>query len=332
MFRKRLIKTAIFSILILALVCIASCTQEQQPIDPGFSPTLTVKFIREYYSVGASYTDLNGTLCYTDEKGIASDVKLSDEGVWTDFSTEEAEENKTLNISYKDLSCSAVYHVIEPEPVSIEGTFITDKNTTLTFSGDNNSVIKKTWLRWYDCKNDKDPISENTLTYTVTVSAGGRTCVKIDGVIYYPDGNKGIRSYPSKNQYKSADGGFAPITASYYVSTNKEADRSTVNSSARNKYLVMKFDDIGNASIWFTSSRDDKPSEDPAFIIEADTFIFDATGIHLEKTTINKENAENLRLLLNKDGYNSEQKAFTFVSDKDDDGYVGYSYIMKLSK
>ncbi len=330
------LKKSPFCIFVLILlICISGCDQKQiTDTDPDYIPTLSISYVRSYYPVGATGADLEGTLLYTDEKGKTKEVKLTDEGVSTDFSADIAEENKNMTITYKGLKCSTKYHVLEPEPVCIEGTFIVDNNTTLTFSGGDNTVIKQTWCCWSDCKGKKQPLSETHFTYSPTISPAGRTRISIDGQYYYPDENKGIVFSPDSKTFFLADGGFVPKSSHYYISSFKEDDRSFINPSARNKYLVMKFDVEGNAFMWFTNDCYESTlknlSDGEAIRIDSDMFIFNAGGVLLESTTINNEKAKDLELRI-QDGYASDSKAFVMLSRNNLPDYAGYSYAMRLS-
>lgn len=327
-------KKSSFCLFVIALlICIVGCAQKgATDTDPDYTPTLSISYVRINYPVGATEADLDGALIYTDKKGKTNNIKLTDEGVSTDFSADKAEENKIMTITYEGLKCSTEYHVLEPDPVNIDGTFIVDKNTTLTFSVDDNTVIKKTWRCWYDCKEKKQPLSETCFTYSPTISRGGRTCIYVDGNIYYPDENRGLVSFPNSKPYFS-DGGFVPKSSHYYVSEFKENNRS--NPSARNKYLVMKFDVAGNAFMWFTNDYYESTlndlSEEEAIKIDSDLFVFSSNGVFLERTTINNENARDLELLLRGEGYASNSRAFRMISRSDQPDYYGYSYTMRLS-
>ena len=97
----------------------------------------------------------------------------------------------------------------------------------------------------------------------------------------------------------------------FYVSTDKEDNRSTTNEAARGKFCVMMFDVNYNAYFWFTDDVTD-------------------AGLKFKGVNADATKGKNLEILLNKDNYASKTRAFGFISSEGD-GYKGYSYTMKLT-
>ena len=91
----------------------------------------------------------------------------------------------------------------------------------------------------------------------------------------------------------------------------------------------MQFTVTGEVKVWFKDTPT-APAGDPAYTIPADKMIFDNSGVYIKNYSVNETNAKNLSIYLNKDGYNSKERAFSIVSSSDD-GYKGYSYTMKLT-
>ncbi|MBP5757745.1 MAG: hypothetical protein J6W39_09230, partial [Spirochaetales bacterium] len=70
---------------------------------------------------------------------------------------------------------------------------------------------------------------------------------------------------------------------------------------------------------------------------DASKMTFGVGGVSMDKvegkrgTSAPEKANKNLTIMLNKDGYDSEERAFGFVSYVGDDYPNGYSYCMKLS-
>lgn len=329
-------RISIVLITVLLVLGLASCNNNpggggsSEPTRPA---TLSVNNYIENYPVGAEKP--SGVLIYTSTAGKITTVDINDEGVTTDFNASVAADNKILKISYKGIDVAKTYNVVQMEEVDISGTYIVDKNTTLTFKKGSTSVDKDVWSSWGQFYNlDSDPVTTE-LTYTVGLSPAGRTVIRVNNWSYIPkDG--GLASYPSEAAYFEYDSGYAPSTTCFYVSTAKEDNRSTTNAAARNKYLVMKFDVEGNAYFWFTADVESATltalTDGDAVKILANQMAFDQAGLNFKGVTVEgKESvASNLEILLNKEGYASTTKAFGFISSTGS-GYQGYYYTMKLS-
>ncbi|MCR5443352.1 MAG: hypothetical protein K6E89_06335 [Sphaerochaetaceae bacterium] len=93
---------------------------------------------------------------------------------------------------------------------------------------------------------------------------------------------------------------------------------------------MMEFTGTGDVKVWFVLDPTAAPGASADYIIPADKMIFDNSGVYIKNYSVNETNAKNLSIYLNKDGYNSKERAFSIVSSSDD-GYKGYSYTMKLS-
>ena len=320
-------------LLVIAVLLVAaiSCKNNPSPTPtptPTRPATLSVYSFRNYYFLDAAKTDLVGTLVYTDTAGKVTTVDIKDASVTTDFDATKVVEGKVLKISYQGIDTTAVYNVIKPQEVDISGSFILGKNVTYVFTSGSKNVIKETWKDWDQFYNLTPPgPTETPLTYSVSISPSGRTIIRLDDWTYSPDGKGGLSSYPSEGQFFDYDAGYVPNTGYYYVSTTKEDNRTIV--PAKNNYLIMQFTVTGEVKVWFKDTPT-APAGDPAYTIPADKMIFDNSGVYIKNYSVNETNAKNLSIYLNKDGYNSKERAFSIVSSSDD-GYKGYSYTMKLT-
>ena len=327
-------------ILICALLITVAVSCNNNPGGGGSEPkrpaTLTLGYFKENYAKGADKSALSGTLYYTDTDGKITTLSLTSEGVTTDFDSSVVAEKKTLKITYRNIDCVAVYNIVEIEKVDISGTFIFDKNTTYTFESGSNTVKKRVYDSWLKFFRDEE-IQPSTLTYRTEINSSGKTVIKIGDDIwpYYPDGKGGILYKPSEWDYFDSDSAYIP-DVNYYVSTSPEDNRSITNETARGKYLVIAFDyeDDCKMYMWFTKTIDSLQSltKDKAdVVVSADKFSFGTAGLMLEKQDIGTYTcAKNLNIILNKDGYNSKDRAFSIISHSGE-GYKGYSYIMKLT-
>lgn len=335
----------------LLLICVmVSCNNSKTPEVIAKNPaTLKVNYFRQYYAVGDGPEKLVGTLSYTAEGGSSiNTIDISSKDVNKEgFDTTVPAEGKTLKLTYKGIDCVVTYNVVKQETVDLYGEFIVADKTTLYFNKDKKTVDKETWENWFDYYTFAQPKTSETLDYTVGISSSGMTIVKVDGTNYYPDANGGLRSYPTFNQYFDDDSKYSPNTSYFYVSTGPEDNRSKTCEAAKENYLVMAFDyeitpaESYTAYIWF---KDDistltglKKSE--AIAVDASKMTFGVGGVSMNKvegtpgTSASekvKAATKNLTIILNKDGYDSTEKAFGFVSYADTD-YNGYSYTMKLS-
>lgn len=322
-------------LLVIAVLLVAaiSCKNNPSPTPtptptPTRPATLSVYSFRNYYFLDAAKTDLVGTLVYTDTTGKVTTVDIKDASVTTDFDASKVVEGKVLKISYQGIDTTAVYNVIKPQEVDISGSFILGKNVTYVFTSGSKNVIRETWDDWSQFYNLTPPGPKETpLTYSVSISPSGRTIIRLDDWTYSPDGKGGLSSYPSEGQFFDYDAGYVPNTGYYYVSTTKEDNRTIV--PAKNNYLIMQFTVTGEVKVWFKDTPT-APAGDPAYTIPADKMIFDNSGVYIKNYSVNETNAKNLSIYLNKDGYNSKERAFSIVSSSDD-GYKGYSYTMKLT-
>ena len=325
-------------LLVIAVLLVAaiSCKNNPSPTPtptPTRPATLSVYSFRNYYFLNATKTDLVGTLAYTDTAGKVTTVDIKDASVTTDFDASKVAEGKILKISYQGIDTTARYNVVKVEDVDIAGTFILGKNVSYEFSSGSTTVKKEEWGNWSKFFNlDAEP-TVKSVSYTVGISPSGRTTIQLDGWTYSPDGKGGLASYPSEGQYFDYSEGYVPNTGYYYVSTTAEDTRSITNPDAQGKYLMMQFTAAnGNVKVWFVDDPTAAPAGDPAYTIPAIQMIFDNSGVYMKNETINDTNAKNLSFYLNKDGYNSKERAFSFVSSSGvDDAYKGYSYTMKLT-
>ena len=346
--KKNLFVYALFALLLICIMvsCNSNTTKPQEVI--AKSPaTLKVNYFRQYYAVGDGPEKLVGTLSYTAEGGSSiNTIDISSEDVKKEgFDTTVPAEGKTLKLTYKGIDCVVTYNVVKQETVDLSGKeFVVADNITLLFEKDN-KVTKTTWNSWNQFYNEMDPSpeQEKEFTYTVGISSSGRTIVKVDGDNYYPDADGGLHSYPSTDEFFFNDGKYAPDMINYYVSTAPEDHRERTNVAARDKYLVMKFDYLGNAYMWFKALDPEHPEKlweeltpEKAIQIEASKMSFGVGGVFVDKKEGTKgtsapDNAnKNLTIMLNKEGYDSTEKAFSFISYVGE-GYNGYSYTMKLS-
>ncbi|MCR5443359.1 MAG: hypothetical protein K6E89_06375 [Sphaerochaetaceae bacterium] len=328
-------------LLVIAVLLVAtiSCKNNPSPTPtptPTRPATLSVYSFKSNYAVGATKADLVGTLVYTDTNAKVTTVDIKAEGVTTDFDATAAAEGKILKISYQGIDTTARYNVVKAEEVDIAGTFILGKNVSYEFSSGSTTVKKEEWGSWSNFFNlDAEPIVKS-VSYTVGISPSGRTTIHLDGWTYSPDGKGGLASYPSEGQYFDYSEGYVPNTGYYYVSTTAEDTRSITNPDAQGKYLVMEFKGTnGDVNVYFTDdvaagTLTALTDGDIAYTIPAIQMIFDNSGVYMKNETVNDTNAKNLSIYLNKDGYNSKERAFSIVSSSDD-GYKGYSYTMKLS-
>ena len=351
--KKNVFVYALFALLLICVMvsCNNNGTKPQEVIAKN-PATLKVNYFRQYYAVGDGPEKLVGTLSYTAEGGSSiNTIDISSEEVTkTGFDTKEPAEGKTLKLTYKGIDCVVTYNVVKQETVDLYGEFIVADKTTLYFNKDKKTVDKETWENWFDYYTFAQPKTSETLDYTVGISSSGMTIVKVDGTNYYPDANGGLRSYPTFNQYFDDDSKYSPNTRYFYVSTDKEDGRKATNEHARDKYLVMAFDytfDPGSepeesyiAYIWFVADLavlDTGLEKDDAITVDASKMTFGVGGVSMDKVegkrgTSAPENAnKNLTIMLNKDGYDSEERACGFVSYVGDDYPNGYSYCMKLS-
>lgn len=318
----------------LVLAFTVSCKKSPTPTPtPTRAATLSVYNFKNNYSEGATKADLVGTLVYTDTNAKVTTVDIKDEGVTTDFDATTAGEGKILKITYQGIDTTALYNVVKPEEVDIAGTYILGKNLSYTFASGSKTVKKEEWGNWANFFNlDAEPTVTET-SYTVGISPAGRTTIRLDGWTYSPDGKGGLYSYPSEGQFFDFSAGYSPNTAYYYVSTTAEDTRSITNQAAQGKYLVMQFTVTGDIKVWFVDNPAVAPAGDPAYTISGTKMIFDNSGVYLKNVSLEEageKKAQNLSLYLNKDGYASQDRAFSYVSS-DGDGYKGYSYTMKLS-
>lgn len=329
-------------LLVIAVLLVAaiSCKNNPSPTPtptPTRPATLSVYSFRNYYFLDAAKTDLVGTLVYTDTAGKVTTVDIKDASVTTDFDSSKVAEGKVLKISYQGIDTTAVYNVVKPQEVDISGSFVLGKNVTYVFTSGSKNVIKETWDNWSQFYNLSSDPDEKPLSYSVSLSPSGRTTIKLDDWTYSPDGKGGLSSYPSEGQFFDYDAGYVPNTTYFYVSTTKEDNKSITNVAARGKYLVMKFNVDGEAFVWFTDDLNSATLAGlteigKAYSITADKMIFDNSGVYLKNVTADAEKGKNLSIYLNKDGYASKERAFSFVSSSGvDDTYKGYSYTMKLS-
>jgi len=336
----------VYTLFALLLICVmVSCnnsgTKPQEVIAKN-PATLKVNYFRQYYAVGDTEDKLVGSLSYTAEGGSSiSQVEIKDSEVKKEgFDTTTTGEGKTLKLTYKGIDVVVTYNVVNMEKVDLFGEFIVGDNTTLEFKKDN-KVVKTKWESWDDYFNCRGHEKEKEYTYSSDISSSGRTVVRVDDWNYYPDGKGGILSYPSFDQYFEDGSKYVPGINTFYVSTGPEDNRSVTNPDAKNKYLVMRFDFYGHAYIWFTAdtlqTTLDALTNDNAIKIGADQMSFGVGGVSANKVEGTAQGSapsgatKNLTILMNKDGYDSKDRAFSFVSYSDSDiNYKGYSYIMKL--
>ena len=331
-------KILIAILAVLLVLGLASCSDKSSgggSSEPTRPATLELRNFKDNYKVGDQKKDLSGTLFYTDTKGKMKTVEVKDEGVYvTGFDTTTPGTERTVKFTYMSLDCMGTYNVVQPEPIEISGTFIVDKNTTFTFKNGSTEVTKEVWDNWSDFYNlNEDPKSVEKKNYEVGVSPAGRTVIRVFDWSYTPkDG--GLASYPSEEIYFEYDSGYTPNTNYFYVSTAKEDTKSRTNTSAQGKYLVMKFDVEGNALFWFTADVESATLtaliDSNAITIPANQMSFDQAGLNFKNVTVNTTNAKNLAIILNRENYASNTRAFGFVSSGDD-VYNGYAYTMKLS-
>jgi hypothetical protein len=326
-------------LLVIAVLLVAaiSCKNNPSPTPtptptPTRPATLSVYSFKSNYAVGATKADLVGTIVYTDTNAKVTTVDIKAEGVTTDFDATAAAEGKILKISYQGIDTTARYNVVKVEDVDIAGTFILGKNVSYEFSSGSKSVKKEVWTDWGHFYNLTDDPAVTPVSYTVGISPSGRTTIQLDGWTYSPDGEGGLASYPSEGQYFDYNEGYVPNTGYYYVSTTKEDSRNITNPSAKGKYLMMEFTGTGDVKVWFVLDPTAAPGASADYTITADKMIFDNSGVYLKNVTADAEKGKNLSIYLNKDGYNSKERAFSFVSSSGvDDAYKGYSYTMKLT-
>ena len=337
---------------LVGIMLFVSCSnspkkKESTPVtEPERPATLTVGSFKDTYKKGPAEPE--GTLFYTDTKGKVSTVRLQDEGVtYTGFDTTQAGENKTITITYKGIDCVAMYKVVEPEKVDVNGAYIVGENTVLFFKTSDAGVLsigKEVWKNWkvysdldYDAGN---VTSTDNLPYTIDISSSGATVIRTDDWVYRPDGNGGIQTYKSEDEFFDPAKGYVPNTGKFYVSSTT-AGRGTPDA-IKNKYLVIAFSDAiatyQNMYMWFVD--DTAPAtlaalnKADAIVVDAAKFAFGQGGVELPKTeglaTEGKEYTKNLKVYA-KDGYSDAKRAFSIVSYSDDN-YKGYSYIMGLSE
>ncbi|MBQ3729379.1 MAG: hypothetical protein IJT86_03290 [Spirochaetales bacterium] len=325
-------------VIAVLLVAVISCKNNPSPTPtptptPTRTATLEVYSFKSNYAVGAAEADLVGSLVYTDTTGKVTSVEIKDSSVTKNFDSSAAAQGKILKMTYQGIDTTAVYNIIQPDDFDIAGTIILGKNTTYTFSSGSKTVTKENWKDWKQFYNfTADPESTEPLTYSVTISPAGRTTIKLDGWTYTPDGKGGISSYPAEDQYFDYSAGYVPNTIYYYVSTTKEDHRSITNEAAWDKYLVMQFTVDGDVKVWFTTDPTiSTPLGAADYTITPENMIFDNAGVYLKNVNVNSTNAKNLSLYLNKDGYASTDRAFSFVSSDEGSTYRGYSYTMKLT-
>ena len=350
--KKNVLVYALFALLLICIMvsCNSNTTKPQEVI--AKSPaTLKVNYFRQYYAVGPTDpTKLEGTLSYTAEGGSKIEtIDIKNEAVTkTGFDTSKVSEGNTLKLTYKGIDVVVTYNVYNVEKVDLYGEFIVSDNTTLYFNKDGKTGTKYTWAsfdNFYNSPGEPAP-EKKEFTYTPDVSSSGRTVVRVDGWGYYPDGNGGLHSYPSSDQYFEDGSKYVPDMYYFYVSTGPEDEREKTNEAARNKYLVMNFDLYGNAFIWFvtkevlnnTADLRAYAIEKNAIKVSAEQMSFGLAGVSFSKVTGTEGSKaptganKNLTALMNKDGYDSTERAFSFVSYSDSDAdYNGYNYIMKLS-
>lgn len=337
---KKFLSVILVLCAIVLVFTAVSCKKNPTPTPtptPTRAATLEVYSFKNYYPVGATTANLVGTLVYTDTNAKVTTIDIKDSAVTTNFDGTTAGEGKILKITYQGIDTTTTYNVVKVEDVDIAGTFILGKNVSYCFSSGSTTVKKETWTDWgHFTTLDLDP-EVSTTSYTVTISPTGRTTIRLDDWTYSPDGKGGLYSYPSEGQYFEFSNGYIPNTNYFYVSTTKEDDRSITNDAARDKYLVMLFMDNGDAKVWFT---DDLAAGtlaglndgNKAYTIAANKMIFDNSGVYFKGVTADATKGKNLAIYLNKDGYASTDRAFSFVSSTGvDDNYKGYSYIMKLT-
>ena len=336
-------KILIAILAVLLVLGLASCSDKSSSgggsSEPKRPAELSVTSFTENYPVGTAKP--SGSLLYTSTEGKITPVDINDAGVTTNFDATTAGTNKVLKITYKGIDAVKYYNVVEPQKVDVTGTFIVDKNTTLTFSTDTDGKLKITkedWGNWYTFNNLPLPLPESkVLEYTIGISPAGRTVIRTNGWSYTPvDG--GLSGYPSESAYFEYGSGYTPNTEYFYVSTDKEDNRSTTNEAARGKYLVMKFNAYGDALFWFTDALSDekityiRAHEDEAIKVDSKLMSFDQAGVNFKNVTIEgkEEAASNLQIILNREDYASKTRAFGFISSSDGT-YKGYSYTMKLT-
>lgn len=339
-------------IVLIGALLVVSCNDSPSPsptptpTDPERPATLTLASFREYYAKSPTSKPI-GSIYYTDTKGKITTLSLTDEGVTTDFDSKTVGE-KTLKISYKGIDCVAKYTIVEVGEVSVKGAYIVDKNTVLVFEEDeqgNKTVKREYWNNWGAYYNlSDDPDESEPVTYTPGISAAGKTIVTVDipekqyKKNLYPDGIGGLLTYPSEAVYFGSDSNYVPNTDYLYVSRSKEDKRSA--GVANDKYLVIGFNYNGTMFMWFVANLDEEETlkklkaEDAKVVISASDFIFDSSGAYFETFTPDAYKgqgvADNLRLMLNKDGYASTESAFSIVSSSEGT-YKGYAYTMKLT-
>jgi len=339
-------KKVLIAILAVLLVFgLASCSDGGNSgggsSEPKRPAELSVTSFTENYPVGTEKP--SGALLYTSTEGKITPVDINDAGVTTNFDAKTAGTNKLLKITYKGIDAVKYYNVVEPQKVDITGTFIVDKNTTLTFSTDTDGklkVTKEAWTDWYQFNTLATMPTPEKLEYTIGISPSGNTVIRTNGWSYMPkDG--GLAGYPSESTYFEYGSEYTPDLEHFYVSTGTEDNRSTTNKAAKGKYLVMAFDAEGSAYFWFTSNVDQTTLEGlniaGAVKIPANKMSFDQAGVNFKNVTIDEgsvavedKKASNLAIILNRDHYASTTRAFGFVSSSDG-AYKGYSYTMKLS-
>lgn len=338
--KKNVFAYALFALLLICVLVSCNGNAKTPEVIAKNPATLKVNYFRQYYAVGDGPEKLVGTLSYTAEGGSSiSQVEIKSSEVKKEgFNTDTTGEGKTLKLTYKGIDVVVTYNVVNMEKVDLFGEFIVGDNTTIEFKKDN-KVVKTKWESWDDYFNCKGHEQKKEYTYSPDISSSGRTVVRVDDWNYYPDGKGGILSYPSFDQYFEDGSKYVPSMYDFYVSTGKEDTRESTNQSARNHYLVMKFDFEGHAYIWFTLDTEQSTLNalvpENAIKIGADQMTFGVGGVSANKVEGTAQGSapsgatKNLTILMNKDGYDSKDRAFTFVS-YNDDGYKGYSYIMKL--
>lgn len=348
--KKNVFVYALFALLLICVMVSCNGNAKTPEVIAKNPATLKVNYFRQYYAVGDKEDKLVGTLSYTAEGGSSiNTIDISSEDVKKEgFDTTVPAEGKTLKLTYKGIDVVVTYNVVKMMEFNLTGgEFIVGDNTTLLFKKDN-KVVKTKWKSWdnyYNCTGGEE---DKEYTYTPDISSSGRTFIRIDDWNYYPDEKGGLSSYPSFDQYLEEGSKYVPDLDYFYISTGPEDNRSVTNPVAKNKYLVMKFDLMGKAYIWFVDEATVAnatalrayATDANAITVDASKMSFGVAGVSMNRVEgTNGASAtaganKNLTIIMNKDGYDSKDKAFGFVSYGDTDldpKYYGYSYTMKLS-
>ena len=293
------------------------------------TPSLSYQNYRTYYGVGMENKN-DGNLTYKSSTGVIETVEnsLSNAGVTvTGFDTSAAGLSKTMTIAYKGATCSAEYNVYNLDDVSISGSYIVADDTVydVNIATNAGNITCKKYDNWG--KYLENDFASTPVTFERDVNPSGNTVVRASAgddlrITLYPDGQGGIREVT----YKKISDFVKPASNEYYVSSEQERS----NSEHGGEYMIARFDDNYNLSIWFKADDStDNLAATPDDTISNVNLHFGTIGFFYSGKNISNQHEFKMRESSSSTAWDSI--VATSMSDSEA-SWKGYSYTIRLKK